>query len=156
VAQYPDGAQKLVLYEHPYPTLVAPSILAVLEQIAESADWDTLVETFMRDVLRVPSAEINAIKTTPFWRAWTADADATLNDLRALSRHRFEAGHYRSLNRPAQLLIGTESPRAIYVTDALTAVLPDARITELDGQAHEGMTTAPEQFVEAISRFLLK
>ena len=154
--RHPDGVRKLVLDEHPHPTLVAQSILAVLEQTAESADWDKLVETFMRDVLRVPSAEVKAIKTTPFWQVWTADAEATLSDLRALSRHRFEASHYRSLNRSVQLLIGTESPRELYVTDALAAVLPDARITELDGQAHEGMTTAPEQFVEVISRFLLE
>ena len=156
MAQYPDGVQKLVLYEPPYPTRLAPSILAVLEQIAESEDWDRLVETFMHDVLQVPSADVETIKTTPFWRVWTVDAEATLNDLRALSRHRFEAARYRSFTRPVQLLIGTESPREIYVTDALAAVLPDARITELDGQAHEGMTTAPAQFVEAISRFLLE
>jgi pimeloyl-ACP methyl ester carboxylesterase len=80
----------------------------------------------------------------------------SLNDVRALSRYRFEADRYRSLDRPVQLLIGTESPRDIYVTDALAAVLPDVRIVELDHQAHEGMTTAPQQFVEAISRFLLE
>jgi pimeloyl-ACP methyl ester carboxylesterase len=79
-----------------------------------------------------------------------------VNDVRALSRYRFEADRYRSLNRPVQLLIGTESPRDIYVTDALAAVLPDVRIVELDHQAHESMTTAPQQFVEAISRFLLE
>jgi pimeloyl-ACP methyl ester carboxylesterase len=156
VAQYPDGVHKLVLYEPPYPTRLPPGILAVFEQIAESEDWDRLVETFMRDVLQVPSADVEAIRNTPFWRVWTVDAEASLNDMRALSRHRFEAARYRSFTRPVQLLIGTESPREIYVTDALAAVLPDARITELDGQAHEGMTTAPAQFVKAISRFLLE
>jgi hypothetical protein len=42
-----------------------------------------------------------------------------------------------------------------YVTDALAAVLPDVRIQELAGQAHEGMTTAPEMYAEAVSRVLL-
>jgi hypothetical protein len=55
---------------------------------------------------------------------------------------------------PVQLLVGTASPRQIYVTDALVAVLPDVRITDLEGQAHESMTTAPDQFVAAISTFL--
>lgn len=41
------------------------------------------------------------------------------------------------------------------VTDALAAVLPDARIDTLAGQAHEGMTTAPELYAEATIRFLL-
>jgi pimeloyl-ACP methyl ester carboxylesterase len=49
----------------------------------------------------------------------------------------------------------TESPRDLYVTDALAAVLPDVRVQELPGQAHEGMTTAPEMYAEAVTRFLL-
>jgi hypothetical protein len=53
------------------------------------------------------------------------------------------------------LQIGTESPRHLYVTDALAAVLTDVRIQELAGQAHEGMTTAPELYAEAVSRVLL-
>jgi hypothetical protein len=53
------------------------------------------------------------------------------------------------------LQIGTESSRALYVSDALAAVLPDARIQELAGQAHEGMTTAPEMYAAAVSCILL-
>jgi hypothetical protein len=53
------------------------------------------------------------------------------------------------------LQIGTESPRHLYVTDALATVLPDARIEELPGQAHEAMTTAPRMYAESVSRFCL-
>jgi hypothetical protein len=53
------------------------------------------------------------------------------------------------------LQIGTESPRDLYITDALAAVLPDVRIQELTSQAHEGMTAAPEMYAEAVSRVLL-
>jgi pimeloyl-ACP methyl ester carboxylesterase len=155
-ARCPTGIRKLVLYEPPHPSAITPKTLAPLERIAERGDWDTLVETFMLDVLQVPAGEVEQIKGTPLWRVWTADAEASLNDLRALSRYEFDATHYRLLGRPVQLLIGTASPRAIYVTDALAAVLPNARITELEGQAHEGMTTAPAQFVAAISKFLLE
>jgi hypothetical protein len=41
------------------------------------------------------------------------------------------------------------------VTDALAAVLPNVEIGELPGQAHEGMTTAPEEHVRDVCRFLL-
>jgi hypothetical protein len=37
----------------------------------------------------------------------------------------------------------------------LAAVLPDSRIETLPGQAHEGMTTAPEMYAAAICKFLL-
>jgi pimeloyl-ACP methyl ester carboxylesterase len=154
-ARHPEAVRKLVLYEPPEPSRLAPGTLAGLERIAARRDWDRLVETFMREVLEVPSADVLGIRATPAWQVWTADAEATLHDLRALSRHRLDVARYGTLDMPVQLLVGTRSPREIYVTDALAAVLPDARITELDGQAHEGMTTAPAQFVAAISRFLL-
>ena len=151
----PAGVRKLVLYEPPFPQLLAAGQLARLETLAERGDWDGLVQTFMLDALHVPPDEVQAIQATPFWAVWTVDAPASLHDLRALVRHRFDATRYRSLGMPVLLLIGTESPRDLYVTDALAAVLPNARILELAGQAHEGMTTAPAQFVDAICKFLL-
>jgi hypothetical protein len=42
----------------------------------------------------------------------------------------------------------------LYATDELAAVLPDVRIGELSRQAHEGMTTAPEMYAEAVTAFL--
>lgn len=51
--------------------------------------------------------------------------------------------------------LDVESPQALYATDALAAVLPAATIGALPGQAHEGMTTAPAMYAEAVSRFLL-
>jgi pimeloyl-ACP methyl ester carboxylesterase len=76
--------------------------------------------------------------------------------LRALSRYDFRAERFRGLNLPVLLQVGTESPRGLYATDALAAALPDARIEELPGQAHEAMTTAPGPYAEAVSRFLLQ
>jgi pimeloyl-ACP methyl ester carboxylesterase len=153
--RYLAGVRKLVLYEPPHPALMPPESVARLERVAAAQGRDALVETFMRDILEVPADEVTAIRRTPFWEVWTRDAEASLNDLRALSRYRFDPERYRALRLPVQLLIGTASPRRLYVTDALAAVLPDARITALESQAHEGMTTAPEQFVAAISTFLL-
>ena len=51
-----------------------------------------------------------------------------MNDFGLSTATGLEAARYRSFARPVQLLIGTESPREIYVTDALAAVLPDVRI----------------------------
>jgi pimeloyl-ACP methyl ester carboxylesterase len=154
-ALHPAGVRKLVLYEPPYPNALAPDVVTRLEAFAAREDWDGLVQTFMHDGLQVPLDEVNAIRASPEWGLWTADAQATVRDLRVLVNYRFDATRYRSLSMPVLLLIGTESPRDLYVTDALAAVLPNARIRELEGQAHEGMTRAPAQFVDAISEFLL-
>ena len=150
----PESVRKLVLYEPPSPSMFTASLMARLEKCAENEDWNAMVQTFMLDAVQVPPAEVEMIKSTPFWNVWTVDAKATLNDLRALIRYKIDVNRCRSLDFPVLLLIGTESPRDIYLTDALNAVLPNSTIVALEGQAHEGMTTAPAQFIEAISSFL--
>jgi pimeloyl-ACP methyl ester carboxylesterase len=153
-AAVPDRVRRLVLYEPAWPRLVATEALAPLETLAEAGDWDAFTYSFFRDLLKVPVDELEALRNTELWPPMVGDAEASLGDLRAISRYDFRTESFRDIRIPVLLQIGTESPRDLYVTDALAAVLPDARIGELHGQAHEGMTTAPEMYAEAVSRFL--
>ena len=154
-ALVPGSVSKLILYEHPSPDALDRDQIGPLEALAASGDLDALVETFMLEVLLVPPDDVEAVRATPFWDMWTADAIPSLNDIRALAAYRFDADSYRSLAMPVLLQIGTDSPREIYVTDALAAVLPDVRIGQLEGQAHEAMTTAPDMYATAVTDFLL-
>ena len=154
-SQVPDRVRKLVLYEPPWPQALGQEILQRLEDLAQAGRWEDLAVTFFRDGLSVPVEELDELRTMDLWPPIVADAEASLGDLRALSRYSFEAGRFRELRVPVMLQIGTESPRDLYVTDALAGVLPNVRIVELPGQAHEGMTTAPELYAETVFRFLL-
>jgi pimeloyl-ACP methyl ester carboxylesterase len=154
-AQVPDRVRKLVLYEAAWPHIVGKEALGRLEELAQAGDWEGFAVTFFRDTLFVPVEELDALRATELWPPIIADAAASLGDLRALSRYDFLAERFRELRVRVMLQIGTESPRDLYVTDALAAVLSDVRIEALPGQAHEGMTTAPEMYAEAVSRFLL-
>jgi pimeloyl-ACP methyl ester carboxylesterase len=154
-ARVPDSVRKLVLYEPAWPRVIGTDALAQLEELAQAGDWEGFTVTFFRDRLSVPVAELEELRATELWPPIIADAPASLADLRALSRYDFKAERFRELRVPVLLQIGTESPRDLYVTDALAAVLPAVRIEELPGQAHEGMTTAPKMYAEAVSRFLL-
>ena len=151
----PAAVRKLVLYEAPRPALMRPEAFARLEALAAAGDWDEFSFTFFRDVIRVPVADLEALRATGLWPPIVADAPASLGDLRALIAHRFDAGSYRGLPMPVCLQVGSESHHDLYVTDALAAVLPHARLQELKGQAHEGMTTAPEMYAKAVTEFLL-
>lgn len=153
--QIPDFVRKLVLYEPALPRLVGEEAMARLEGLAQAGDWDSFAVSFFRDQLFVPAHEVDEWRSTNLWPPIIDDAVATLGDLRALSRYKFDAERFRSLRVPVMLQIGTESPRDLYATDALAAVLADVRIEELPGQAHEGMTTAPNMFAESVSRLLL-
>jgi pimeloyl-ACP methyl ester carboxylesterase len=154
-AQVPPLVRKLVLYEPAWPRVVGKEALAGLEVFARAGRWDDFAVAFFRDVLSVPVAELETLRPTAQWPPIVADAPASLHDLRALSRYDFRPECFRDLRIPVLLQIGTESPRDLYVTDALAGALPDVRIEALPGQAHEGMTTAPEMYAEAVTRFLL-
>jgi pimeloyl-ACP methyl ester carboxylesterase len=150
----PARVRKLVLYEPPRPALLVGERLARLESLASVGAWDEFAFTFFRDALHVPVHELEAVRASELWPPIQADAVASLGDLRALSRYDFKAERFRGLRMPVLLQVGTESQRDLYATDELAAVLPDVRIGELSRQAHEGMTTAPEMYAEAVTTFL--
>ena len=150
----PAAAAAEVLGRDGFALVRAPRMRALLDA-AGAADWEGFAAAFFRDVLSVPAGELDGLRATELWPPIVADAKASLGDLRALSRYDFRAERFRGLRLPVLLQVGTESPRGLYATDALAAALPDARIEELPGQAHEAMTTAPGPYAEAVSRFLL-
>jgi pimeloyl-ACP methyl ester carboxylesterase len=104
----------------------------------------------------VPVHELEAVRASELWAPIVADAPASIHDITALTKYDFDAARYRDLDMQVLLQTGSESPRDLYVTDALAAALPRATIGVLPGQAHEGMTTAPDMYLEAIRTFLLE
>jgi pimeloyl-ACP methyl ester carboxylesterase len=149
----PECVRRLVLYEAPKPTAFAPGLLETLENVAAAGDWDQFALRFFRDGLSVPATILDELRASTAWPSIVGDAAATLCDLRALSRHRFTPALYAGLFMPVCLQIGSESPRDLYITDALAEVLPSRTLQVLDGQAHEGMTTAPGMYAQAVLRF---
>lgn len=150
----PARVRKLVLYEPPGRGMTTSAPLARLEALAAAQAWDDFAFTFFRDSIHVPVQELEALRATDLWPPIVADAKASLGDVRAICRYDFRAERFRDLRLPVLLQVGTESQRDLYATDELAAVLPDARVDELTGQAHEGMTTAPEVYAEAVAGFL--
>ena len=134
---------------------VATVLAAIGEPALRAGEWDTLATTFFRDLLAVPAAELDGLRSSPLWPPIVADAKASFGDVRALLRYEFVPERFRTIACPVLLQIGTESARHLYVTDALAGVFSDVRIEALPGQAHEGMTTAPEMYAATIARFLL-
>lgn len=151
--QDPAAVAGLVLYEAPWPTLVAPDAFAALDTLAKARAWDAFAFAFFANVLHVPPVELDALRASSEWPPIVADAPASYRDLLALQAYRFDLAACSALTMPVLLQIGSESPRDLYVTDALASVLPDTRVEVLDGQAHEGMTTGPAQWVASIEGF---
>jgi pimeloyl-ACP methyl ester carboxylesterase len=154
-AAEPARIEKLVLYEPIWPQALKPGAFAALATLAAAGAWDQFAYAFFANTLLVPTAELDSVRASESWAPILADAPATLGDLRALCAYRFDPRRFTALRMPVMLQVGSESPRSLYVTDALAALLRDVRVETLAGQAHEGMTTAPELFVQSTAAFLL-
>jgi pimeloyl-ACP methyl ester carboxylesterase len=154
-ALVPSKVRKLVLYEAPWPRIVRNGVLKPLASKAHAGDWNGFTISFFHQVLFIPMEELEALQRTELWPPIIGDAKASFADLRALGAYRFRPESLLGLRMPVLLQIGTESPRHLYVTDKLSAILFDVRVQTLKGQAHEAMTTAPELYAEATATFLL-
>jgi pimeloyl-ACP methyl ester carboxylesterase len=150
-ALVPEMTRKLVLYEPPWPDNLSAETLLQLEAFARRDDWDGFAARFFREMLS--DEELDGLRQSDLWPAIVADAKPTLGDLRALSAYGFQHDRFRELGMPVMLQIGTESPRGLFVTDALARVLPDARIETLAGQGHEAMIAAPGQYARSLCGF---
>lgn len=150
----PSGIRKPVLYEPPRPEILGGEVPKALITHAQTGDWDAFSFWFFQNVLLVPVEELKALRDTELWAPIIADAKSSLGDLRALSKYDFKPDRFVELRMPILLQVGTESPSHLYVTDRLSEILPDVRVESLEGQAHEGMTTAPELYADAVMTFL--
>ncbi len=150
-----DHITKLVLYEPPRTDLPGVEALSQLEELARAGEWAQFARTFFRDTLLVPTVELKELETTELWPPIVADARASLGDMRALTSYTLDLDKVSKIQFPLVLQYGSESPRDLFLTDILVSVLMNAQTEELLGQGHEGMTTAPEQYVASLFRHLL-
>jgi pimeloyl-ACP methyl ester carboxylesterase len=140
----------LVLYEPPGGSVLPKEAMERFACLAVEQKWDVLLTEFFCGILQVPEAEVEALKGTPYWDGMVGDAENSMEDFRAVFEYEFDAERFRPIDVPVTFLVGTESPREIYATDPIASVLKNCRIVELEGQAHEGMSFAPAQFVEKV------
>ncbi|MGX7953332.1 alpha/beta fold hydrolase [Tsuneonella sp. HG249] len=150
----PRSVARLVLYEPPRLGLMEPKHRAALAELGAREEWDALAWTFFSEVLEVPLADLASYRASDDWAGVLADAPATLEDLTALPRHSFDLASCAELTMPVLLQSGSESPPHLWLTNALARHLPACSLDVLQGQAHEGMTTAPEQYAKSVIRFL--
>lgn len=154
-ARMPQTIRQLVLYEPPVLGMLTPDRVAELAELGAGGEWDALAWTFFSQVLEVPLADLAEYRESDDWPEVIADAPASLEDLAALTRHHFDPQVCRGVVMPVLLQTGSQSPPHLYMTNALQELLPQAQVGVLDGQAHEGMTTAPDQYEGAVIEYLL-
>jgi pimeloyl-ACP methyl ester carboxylesterase len=154
------NVRRLVLYEgwaSPKPDrwLLPPGLEQRLNDLLAEGRREAVIETFMRDVVRMPDEELAVYRSLPAWQARIAAAHTITRETRGGESVPFDPAVAARINVPVLLLVGSQSPDFLKGDhDAIASALPDARVEVLEGQQHIAMDRVPEVFAERVLRFL--
>lgn len=148
---------RLILYEPPFvrDESVYPSdFLARLDTMIAAGRSDEAVTTFMREVVRVPPAQLELLRSLPAWRGRVAAAHTIAREFRR-SGYPIAPESLGGVRVPVLLLEGDRSPP--FLREALRLVqsrLAGSRIATMPGQQHAAMDTGPQAFLKPVLEFL--
>jgi pimeloyl-ACP methyl ester carboxylesterase len=152
----------LVLYEGwppPNPDALAfpPGVGERLDALLAEGNREAVLETFLREVVRMPAEALSALRAQPAWQNRVAAAHTITRESRAIPDGAFDPGQAAKITVPTLMLVGGDSPDQIGWKpdhETVAAALPDVRITVLDGQQHIAHQLIPEDFAEHVVAFL--
>ena len=151
--------RRLVLYEPPIPAgleIVPPGTSAKLDQLIERNEREAALCTFFREVVRVPEAQLQVMRSDPAWPARLAAAHTVAREIRFQTGYRLDMQKLQTMRTPTLLLLGEDSPSFFHeATKQLHVGLPDNRIYKFHGQQHVAMDMIPDEFVRVVVEFLL-
>jgi pimeloyl-ACP methyl ester carboxylesterase len=152
---------KLILYEPPimfgvegvYP----PGTYERITRQLEANDRAAVVETFLREIPRVPAFELAMLKSSPSWNGRVSAAHTIPREMRASDDgYQFNREMFSELSIPTLLLLGGDSPEFFRIAiQQLHDTLPNNRLVVMPGQQHVAMNTAPELFLKEVLGFLV-
>jgi pimeloyl-ACP methyl ester carboxylesterase len=152
-----SNIDRLVLYEGWPPVDVdaiaaPPEFVERMEALLAEGKREAVVETLLRDLLKMPEKELDAYRSDPSWEGRVAAAHTLPRELRGFRETRFNPQQAVHVSVPTLLLEGSDGPD--WHAETVAAALPDARVALLDGQAHTADIVAPELVAEHVLPFL--
>jgi pimeloyl-ACP methyl ester carboxylesterase/SAM-dependent methyltransferase len=153
------NVRRLILYEPPLPAgtdLFPEGILERIQTHVDRGELEAGLTVFFREVVRMPDHEFEIYSKLPAWQVRIGLAPTIPRESFAEMGYHFDPARFAGLRVPALLMVGGDSPAAFRsVLTRLDEALPESRVVVLEGQQHVAMDTAPELFLEEVTRFLL-
>lgn len=154
-----DAIRRLVVYEGapapPGSTYQAPDLVDRLRSLVSAGDRAEALRTFMRVVVGMDDAGLQAFEAAPVWPLRVAAAHTIVRELEAESSEQAGLEVLARVRLPVLQLLGGESlPIFGMATRALDERLHDGRVVVLAGQKHAAHHGGAEAFVRAIRQFL--
>jgi pimeloyl-ACP methyl ester carboxylesterase len=143
---------RLVLYEPGRRGDPSAEVRDEVLRLLEADDRRGAMRLVLLEFTRFPEEWLDDLLDTPPWQERLGYAHTVGRELRAYEEH--DHGDLSRLTLPTLLLVGSESPpRKLAHAEALSRILPSARVTVLDGQGHVGIVTAPELVAAEVVAF---
>lgn len=145
----------LVLYEPPLDAFatVTQGLNERLKALLAAGENDEVLVTLYREVVGLTDAEIAFLRSQPSWGPRAEAAHTVPRETRSVADH--DPAQLGAVRTPTLMLRGSDSPDWIVAdTDAVAALLPDVRVTILEGQQHLAHYQAPDVLAEHIVAFL--
>ena len=152
------GAQTggLILYEPPWPHEGwQPSAAHAdhMDEFIAANQAERALERGLREV-GLSAAAVEAMRGGPGWAARVALVHTWPREIREIALLSPDLAPLQGIVAPVLLLDGTTSPpHHRRATSAIAAALPNAIVTELPGQGHTALHTAPQLVADAIRSF---
>ncbi|HEX5825559.1 MAG TPA: alpha/beta hydrolase [Candidatus Limnocylindrales bacterium] len=152
--------RRLVVYEGaPPPTsgrgYQDDGTLARVEALVAAGDRDEALATFMRDIVGMPEADLDAFRADPIWPVRSAAVGTTIRELEAEVSPAASLETLGDVRQPVlQILGGASAPVFGEATRALDARLRNGRVVTIEGARHAAHHTHPDEFVAAVETFL--
>jgi len=152
--------ERLIVYEPPVffaaPDRIAADLPERLEALLSTGQREAAVETFLREGPRATEAELQGMKAGPAWPAMVRDlAHTVAYDARVQREFSAEPAELARVRARTLMLLGSASPeRMRSAAQTIKSRLPNATLSELAGQQHVAMLSAPALFASAVNEFL--
>ena len=126
----------------------------IADQIA-AGDRDAALETFMREIVRMPPADLATFRADPIWPIRAAAVETTLRELAGDASLAASLEALAGVRVPVLQLLGGDSAAPFReATEALDARLRNGRVVVIEGARHAAHHTHVDAFVAAVRSFL--
>jgi pimeloyl-ACP methyl ester carboxylesterase len=133
------------------PTGVEDRIAALIE----AGDRDGALQTFFREIVRMPEAELDAYRANPVWPVRVAAVHTSLREIRAEGSPAASLEALGGVAIPVLQLLGEDSAPPFHeATAALDERLADGRVVPIPGARHAAHHTHVAELVAAVRAFL--
>jgi pimeloyl-ACP methyl ester carboxylesterase len=128
---------------------------ARIRDLIDTGRRDEALETFFREIVRMPAADLAVYRADPIWPVRAAAVQTSLRELEGEASPPASLDALAAVRQPVlQILGGDSAPPFREATIALDGRLANGRVVVIDGARHAAHHTHVEAFVDAVRAFL--